>query len=551
MTNTPVKRGASSRGKPAPSRSGAVQRRPRAYEGGEIRRTDPDFLPALSGPNLAAERTLSLLRRRCRALCDDHDLIHGARETWINEIGTHYLEPNTGDKDLDQKLAALFWKSAEAIDPGREESLFDIQELALAELFAVGEVLSYFPVVPEWRGFKPSVGIDLIDTDLLPLDTGSVMYGLRPAAEAERVRQGVVFDQLGRRIAYEMYAEHPADGCWSGYTAGETRRLNALDANLMVLRRRPKQIRGVPWPVAVVRTTRMEDAYNEAGILLAQAAAYIGVVYKGVRPPDFTDQISYPVDGRGNPVTELEPGGQTFIGDNPHADAKIIGGNTPGPSYKTTLEVLQCRMAAGLNQSYTSLARDSSKATFAAQRADSLADRKGWRRKQKFLARNVTMPWWRRRVRFAVLTGDLQLTPQQLDMYRADPDALCEASIVFEGWEWVNPAQEAAADEASIRMGIASTKELAARRGRHVDDLIAEEVDYQVKRRAAWRAAGLGEPPPLSPPSNAAPVPPGDGTEPDEQPAPSEDSTENENTSKPRPPRGRLSANGHRELVHA
>lgn len=465
--------------------AGGVQ----AYDAGRITRADPDFVPSLTGPNLLADRYLDLTRRRSRHLWDNHPNMRGARETMVNNIvGTGaYFEPATGDRALDKQIRNLLWQFYAHADPGREISQADIQAEGQREEIGVGEVMSYVSMAPAFRGFPEAPAIELIDTDRLPLQDG--VFGPMAAGPraGARIRQGVEFDRLGRRVAYHVYEDHPADGGvnFGGYA---TRAISSEWAFLQFERNRIRQVRGIPPIVASAGTTRMEDAYYEANILMAQALASVGLYFTGVSPPK-GQQSDYLVDGRGEKIVRFEFG---QVGYMPRgADLKVANPQLPGQAFVPTMELLQRRAAAGLNMSYTAFTRDSSKATFAAQRADSLEDRKGYRRRQEKLARVALLPWVYAMIDWGVATQRITLSAEQTRRFVEDRTFLRAGTVVFNGWEWVNPAQEAAADKIALEIGKTSQKRIAAQAGAHWQDIVDEQLEVELYEQNERERLGL------------------------------------------------------------
>ncbi len=503
-------------------RARSVSSSPLGYQGGEYSSADPDFSPALTGPNALADRTLPLLRRRCRWLVDQHPNLSGAVQILANNVvGTGYFpKPNTGDVELDKKLTDLWWEHAEAVDVDRRMSMAQSQELALREMAAVGEFLVDIPYAPAWRGVPSCPALDLIDTDRLPIggfDMAISAVKAPSAGSRGEVRQGVELDSIGRVTGYHLYEDHPADGGF-GRFATRLIRLDASRASLGFVVRRVRQRRGIPWPVAVVNTTRMEDAYHEANILMAQSAAYLGLFFKGMRPPGMqaSDEFNTPLDGAGNPVTSAYPGQVGYLAQN--ADLIVKGGSLPGPTFDKTLGVMQQRMAAGLGISYAALSRDNSKNNFASQRAEALEDRRGYRRMQSLLWHLHTRPYWEALTVWAVTSGKINLDKVKAEVraaIEADPRVLARCSVVFSGWEWVNPAQEASADETALRIGKTSRQRIAQTSGATWQDIIDEELEvekYEIEKRKSLGLppkqipAGAAAPPTV-PPTPAAPAP--------------------------------------------
>lgn len=477
-----------------------------AYEAGRRNRADIDFVPSAIGPNALADQTLDLARRRVRWLVDNNPLISGARNTIRNNVVGNGIDvqPDTGFADLDETLDEDWRIFSEAVDPERRKTLAESQGGFFDEVFAAGECLVYFPIAEAFNGFDDGPAVELIDAERLDLRAAATDKG------GNRLRQGVEFDGKGRRVAYHVYLDHPRDG--SVFAAGrfstELTRISAEDATLAFIPRRINQIRGVPWPVSVVGATRMEDAFQEAFLLLARAAACTGVVFEGAETDnlldDSTEDGSPLVDADGKAIKKLEPG---LVGFGPTGmKPTVINANVPPPTFAMTEEVLQRRVATGLNISYAAVARDFSKATFSATRAEQLEDRKHYRPLQEFVWHNHTRPLYRRWLRWRIASGRLALTDAQRSAYLANPERFLRATVIYPGWEWVNPLQEAEATEVELRIGAISPQDVCAAKGRDWKEtkrksLMAEKFDRDERAR-------LGLPPPPSPDAASSPAAP-------------------------------------------
>lgn len=505
----------------------APGRRFMGMDAGKVKQNDPDFIPPMEGPDSQATRYLSLARRRTRWLVENHPLLAGARETYIRNVAgvEPYPEPNTGDRAIDKQIRGLMWDMYRHGDVSREKSVADIFADGLREYFAVGELFAHRFAAPAFRGLPAGPCIEIIDTDRLPLDGGL----FRPfAADQNQVRLGVEFDRYKRRVAYQVLEEHPAD-LGSMAAAYRTRRIDAERATLGFNSLRANQARGIPHCAPITSSSREEDTYREASVVAARAAAMVAYFYKGVKPPQADGSSSVPTDSDGKPLLDFFPGVVGFL--PPGVDFAETNPNRPGPQFVAVMELLSRRMAAGVGMSYTAFTRDSSKATFAAQRADSLEDRRGYRIAQRRTASWVIIPWYRDVVDFGVATGRITLTSEQLDRFLKEPTWLYEHTLVFSGWEWVNPAQEASAAAVELELGTTSRKRLAANAGAHWQDVIDEEIEvlkYEAEERAK---AGL---PPRQPPSTGNTLPsngtPGGDPNADPNADPNQDPGNDQNT---------------------
>lgn len=464
----------------------------RGWKAGEFNRAAMDFQGSTLGINAMADMDLKRVWARSRELCEQDPAVKAARDaSRRNIVGDQgiYYEPNTGNGELDKILRDWFWRRAERVDKDRMRSLAMMQGEWYMDYWALGECLAYFPVVGAWRGYDAGPCIELIDSaDRVDVGFSEGRYG-----DAARIRQGVEFDKDGRVVAYHVYRDSPSDGGWFVPTSTSRDRISAMDAHLGLMRIRRNQIRGVPVPVAIVMTSRLVDDFTNAAILLEQARASIGIVFEGVTAPQVKAGERAPavfgVDGQ--PIKTLRPGNIMCVPTGVKANAVMPTMN--GQNLQTVDEVLKRRMAAACGMGYETFTGDRTRSTFSAGRTAALEERKYWREQQGWLIHEqLTRPWWEREVMFGILSGGIKLSNELRDYANADKHRLLNVSVVGPGWEWVNPAQEAAATQIAMDLGVLSFQDACAERGKFWQDEITKSITREKFETEARTAAGLG-----------------------------------------------------------
>jgi len=475
---------------------------PSMYDAGRVTRLDKDFNPRGRGPNAIADETLAVARRRCQALVDDHPLIDGAVETIISNIvpSVIYPTPATGHDDLDKQIEKLFWTFAESVDVGREMTLLESQRLFVRSVCVAGDVLNHVPFAPAWRGFPVAPAIELIDSDRVPLGldvftgtaSGASMaangLSLPNISAGSRVRQGVEFDSLMRRTGYHVLKEHPGDG-GLGISAFllQTERIDATRATLAFVPRRVGQVRGVPRFTSIVKLVEDSRKFDKASLYQAIAAACVGLYFQGPGAQGLLDKTNgaMAVDGAGNPIEEMEPGLVGYMAAD--TEPRVLGANLPGPQYESTQKSMKRDMAVGSKVAASEFTGDYGDATFSSERARQLLTRRGTRPVQEFVWHNHTRPWYVALVPWAIATGAVTLTAAQRLTWTRTPERFLEVTVVFPGFEWVNPQQEAQAAEIELAIGTNSIPNICAQRGKHYQDVIDEQLKaelYDQEQRA-------------------------------------------------------------------
>jgi len=459
------------------TRSGA------GYEGGRLGRRDPDFNPPGLGINALNETNLLRLRRRIRCMVDDNPHFSSAMAKLRNNIvGTGIKwSANTGYHEVDEQLDELVDDHLVGVDCDRRVTLAESQGLFFNEIFSIGETLVYFPMIEMSESNVCAPSIELIDGDLLELSYSA------QAPNGNRIRQGVEFDAMGRSVAYHPLIDHPNDGGIGFANLMKRRRIGVLDCELVFRQHRINQIRGLPIPTAAVATARMEQGFSEAYLMLARVAACTGVWIEGgigeqiVEP---TDASSGVIDPNGKKITRLIPGmiGRVAKG------CKVVTASTNviPPTFASTDKIMHQAMASGMGIDYAAMTNDYSGTSFSASRSSSLEHRKGYRPVQRLAWDHHTRPYQRRLVQWLFATGRVSLTREQRRAFAINRGRMLRCDPLYPGYEWVNPAQEAAAARIELEVGLKSKKELAAEKGQDARRIIDNRLSiesYEIRKR--------------------------------------------------------------------
>ncbi len=479
---------------------------PSSYDAGRFSRVDPDFNPLLIGPNALAEQTLDLARRRVRHLADNHPHIKAAMGIYCNNVvGESGIGPiaDTPFEELNKQLKDRYYLYECAVNVSRNRTAAMMQRVICKEACIGGELLVHTPVVPAFGDEPAGPAYDLIPAEQIDLGYTQTL------PNGNEVRQGVEFDAKKRIVAYHVMREHPADGMTYFGIRNDYIRIPATNATMMTFSERQGMIRGIPLPIAAVRTTRMQDGYQQANLQLALAIACHGIFFEGMQPSKLLagkQEANYPYDLRtGAPVYRAEPG---MIGGLPQGvSLKTASPTHPGPQYIDVEKLLARQMASACNVSYTQMTGDYGDTTFSSERARSLAERKEYRAAQQIMAHLAVRPLWIAFVRHQMNFGELTLSAKMRAAWAKEPRLFFQLQYTYPGWEWVNPQQEAQAAEIELALGVSNEIDVLAAKGVNFEDNITKQVKYRKARKAAFEEAGLELP-------GAAPVrPASDGVE--------------------------------------
>ena len=147
------------------------------------------------------------------------------------------------------------------------------------------------------------------------------------------------------------------------------------------------------------------------------------------------------------------------------------------------LMMIQRVISIGMSLSYEELLRDYTKGSFSSVRASSQADRKRYRRVQRFTARRFCNQTW---LRFGIhgVRAGLEGFPSPAE-FQSDIGNWLDVGWGFPGWESVNPREDAQADDIRLKNKSTTLQKILERTGQgdveeHFSQL-AREKELAVK----------------------------------------------------------------------
>lgn len=474
-------------------------------------RLDAGWKPGGYGPNADAEAAVGGsgdLHDRTEDLADTNEHVDGGIETVVDNVvagGITAYEPATPWPDVNEAIKSVWAMACERVDSERQMHMAESQAQLVRSLHTSGEVGVDRPMAGEFRGYPTMPALDLVDRQRLPLGAQSGprlgmlggAFKLTGVAEGHTVRAGVEFDGLGRTVAYHVLADHPKDGLGSGmnqWMTLETVRIPVERMEWVFINRRVGQIRGISPLVTMLRTVRTEAGYVRDSMAQAKSSSMFGLVIKTANSAFrtfFADgKKNYAaVDAGGNPTNTIGAGSITVI----QKDDEIVpvSATLPGPTFKETVAVLLRRISRALRVTYSHLSGDSSGENFASMRGHELHMRRWYKRLQRLVWWHHTEPYLRDVIDWGVLTGRIPLTVMQARRVAEDRSILYRGRPVFPGFSYVNPSQEASANETDIKCGVRSTIECIQEEGRDWRTTVQQTVDYALALKEAVAKAGL------------------------------------------------------------
>lgn len=381
-----------------------------------------------------------------------------------NVVGAGIIAKIKGPSKRQQAQFAAVWKQhfeTTACDADGRNNLYGLQRLAMMTVVDAGEALIRMRRRKLSDGLPLPFQMQVLEPDFLAVDQDRVL------PDGNEIREGIEFDQIGRRVAYHLYVEHPGR---AGYVRGglKTVRVPADDIIHIYRQDRPGQQRGVTWYAPIAQRLQDLSDHQEAQLLRQKIAA----CFVAFRTSAEVDEAVASAEGATDydVADELIPG---RIETLPPGDSITLATPPAAQGYDEFTRNVLRSIAADLGVTYEALTGDMSNVNFSSGRMGRME-----------MDRNVECWQW------------LMLVPQMLDRVAAwaiRVDALAtgrdRGQITI---EWVppyrvlvNPGAEIAAMSEKIKAGLASRSATIRELGYDPDDVLAEIADDRAKATEA------------------------------------------------------------------
>lgn len=461
------------------------------FEGGLSARRLKNFPASRAHVNTLIQAAGADMTARARFMIRNNGYAVNAVESWAgNAVGTG-IKPSSGiaDAALKDRVQRLWLRWTDESDAEGLTDFYGQQRRAARELFIAGEV--FFRIRPRRPedGLTVPLQLQMLPAEMLPLNNNRLLDN------GHRIRCGIEFDRIGKRVAYHFLRRHPGDVTDPGLV-GETVRVPAEAVLHIVDPVDAGQLRGVSRFAPALVKLFLLDQYDDAELDRKKVAAmFVGFVRRPER--DFDNGND---DAGGEPLLPLEPGQLQVLDDGEDITFSApadVGGNYESFQYRTLLQV-----AAALGLPYANLSADMLKANYSNTRAALLEFR---RRIEAFqhsvLVYQLCRAVWARWMDTAVLSGALVLP--DYEQRRADH---LDCSWLPPRWDWVDPLKDIRAEINAIKAGLKSRTQAIAERGYDAAMVDAEIAGDRQREAALGLSFGM-EPAPQPAQPQPAPQP--------------------------------------------
>jgi lambda family phage portal protein len=246
----------------------------RAYDGAKKGRGTDGWKTTSGSADSEIVPSASVLRDRMRDLVRNNPTAARAVSVLVNNMVGTGIRPRaaTRDKEANKRIDALFEAWSKVCDADGHTDFYGLQALAARSMIEGGDVFAMRRNRRASDGLAVPVQIQVLEIDHLDASKNDERGNIR-------VRQGIEYDAIGRRIAYWMFPDHPGDSLPTLSRRFESVRV-AADRVTHMFERQRVQSRGVPWGTPALRALNDVDGWQRAEMVRKQTeACLVGIVF--------------------------------------------------------------------------------------------------------------------------------------------------------------------------------------------------------------------------------------------------------------------------------
>lgn len=395
---------------------------------------------ALSANAANSPGVRATLRNRARYEYANNSFCNGMIRTLaFHCIGTGpRLQLNTSNPEADRKLEAAWHRWCK--DTGLAGKLMTMRQARARDGEAFGLLVTN----------RRLTGAIKLDLRIIEADQIAAPYTL---AALENEVDGITLDEIGNPVTYNVLAEHPGDT--SAFVTGKSTPVDAARMIHLFREDRPGQRRGIPEVTPALPLFAVLRRYTLATLHKAEIAALMAIFLKttasGIEPADLGDPFN---------VLNFERNAMTTLPDG--WDIQQLKAEAPTDAHDAFVTSVMREIARCLDIPRSIAMGDSTGLNYSSGRLD---------HQTYFRAIEIDRFDFETRCLdrlFAEWLNEAALVPGMI------PDGLPLVAEWQHEWHWdgfehVDPAKEANADETQLKTGMADHFTLLAKKGQDAD----------------------------------------------------------------------------------
>lgn len=441
--------------------------RSQVYEAGSMSRRTLGWHAPTTSPNMVL-LNLRTLRDRSRAAVRNDGYAKGTIDKLVTNIVGTGIKPLSlaQDKEFRKATQALWLRWTDESDADGLLDWYGQEAQAVRCMLEAGEVFARIrPRLPS-DGLTVPIQTQILEPEMCPHDYNST------ARNGNRIRAGIEFDRIGRRVAYHFYGSRPGD--LNDWDAGDLRRVPAESVLHIFDPLRAGQLRGVPHLSQALIKLYELDKFDDATLLRQQIQNLFAGFLKRANPGDTSVNaltgLSADATRDGRDVVSMEAG--TFHELAPGEEVNFSDPPDAGSAYPAYMKQQLMGVAAATGVPYEVLTGDMAGVSDRSMRIVLHEFRRAIQARQHHIvAYQLCRPLWKAWFDRAFLAGALPIPPAYLE----NPTPWASVKWMPQGWPYIHPVQDVEATKAAIRSGFTSRSAAVSEQGEDSEVIDAEQ----------------------------------------------------------------------------
>ena len=468
------------------------------YDAAGMGRRMAGWTPPRTGPNTALTG-IQRIRDRAQDSTRNDWAAESTATKWTSSLIGIGITPRfkrIEDVKRRKEITDLFLDVSKQLDADCVLDCFGQRTLVVRTWFIGGEGFARFRARYTDEGLPLPFQVQLLEPDMVPMLDAIQWEGL---PSGNYIRSGIEFNKRGKRIAYWVYKQHPADGNVISQVPNDYVRVAASEMAHIFDPKRPGQIRGVSALAPILVKLRDVGDYEDAVLTRQKIAnlfvAFIKRTLPTLDPNDPVygaltgtiaemnpDQVGPTTDVGGAPLLPMAPGLMQELEDG--QEVQFANPPEAGTNYSDYMRTQHLGTAAATGLPYELMSGDIKEVSDRTLRVlinefRRLAQQKQWQ---------IIIPMYCQRVvewfaDMALLTG--KVSQDEADMIRRVEHAP-------HGWEYIHPVQDPQGKKMEVDAGFRSRSSVIAARGDD-PDLVDDErlADQERAEKLGIKPPGL------------------------------------------------------------
>lgn len=414
---------------------------------------------------------LTTLRDRSRAAVRNDGYGKGIIDKLVSNIIGTGINPlsQAPDPEIRTRIQQLWLAWTDESDADGLLDWFGQQAQAVRSWLEGGDAFVRLrPRLPQ-DGLTVPLQIQILEGEFCPITLNQL------STTGNRIRAGVEFSRIGKRVAYWFHASRPGD--LQDIDVGQLRRVPAELASHLFEPWRAGQIRGLPHLTQALIKLHELDKFDDA-TLLRQQLANLFVAFVTRPAQTLEESTVHPLTGEAVedvsdlPTLQFEPG--IFQELAPGEEVTFSEPPDAGSGYPAFMKQQLFAVSAATGVPYEVITGDMSGVNDRTVRVILHEFRRrvqAWQ--HHVVAYQFCRPIWRAWLDRAVLSGAVPIPPAD---YAARVREWTAVKWMPHGWPYLHPVQDVEADKKAIRAGFTSRSAVVSERGEDADVIDTEQA---------------------------------------------------------------------------